>query len=44
MGARTGIATLLAASIALCKKCGFCLMGRGVNAKGNEVFNWRLPL
>lgn len=33
-----------AASIALCKKCGFCLMGRGVNAKGNEVFNWRLPL
>ena len=33
-----------AASIALCKKCGFCLEGRGVNAKGNEVFNWRLPL
>lgn len=33
-----------AASISLCKKCGFCLTGRGVNAKGNEVFNWRLPL
>lgn len=33
-----------AASIALCKKCGFCLEGRGVNAKGNKVFNWRLPL
>lgn len=33
-----------AASIALCKKCGFCLTGRGVNAKGNEFFNWRLPL
>lgn len=33
-----------AASIALCKKCGFCLEGRGINAKGNEVFNWRLPL
>lgn len=33
-----------AASIALCKRCGFCLEGRGVNAKGNEVFNWRLSL
>ena len=33
-----------AASIALCKKCGFCLDGRGANSKGNEVFNWRLPL
>lgn len=33
-----------AASIALCKRCGFRLEGCGVNAKGNEVFNWRLPL
>lgn len=33
-----------AASIALCKRCGFRLEGCGANSKGNEVFNWRLPL
>lgn len=33
-----------AASIALCKKCGFRCLGRGVNRKGNEVFYWEAAL
>ena len=32
------------ASIALCKKCGFVNIGRGVNRKGNKVFYWRAEI
>lgn len=32
------------ASIALCQKCGFQCVGKGVNARGKEVFYWELRL